>query len=281
MPLSGHPHNATVTPFTMRGLLHHWIVCGLGLLLLTAGVSAQTVPASVTDQVTFLAATLSELLSDTRSFTANAEMQLPAAPPDEAITLRFGTAMRDGLMRWDLGVNQLSAWLEPEMLQQFRAAKVDRVLFFLQSEQPARVVIPGLPGYAETPLKNDSPLHAQAGAAIGHLQKVEVGREVIDGHPCVKYRLWQNDNNGKAIPGRDAAVWQATDLNNLPIQLAVRMPQGLWQFRFRKIRMTRPDEKYFQIPASYTRYPDNGALLQAATAKALGAGGWSRFFSVE
>jgi len=76
--------------------------------------------------------------------------------------------------------------------------------------------------------------------------KVRIGSETVDGHPCIKYSVTVQKGNGYK---QSAFVWEATDLNNAPI----RIDLGKQLIHFTKIIPTPPGASLFEIspPAGY------------------------------
>ena len=234
--------------------------------------AAAEIPAGLADRVSFFAATLSELLSDTRAFTARAELQLPDATAAEAIP--FGVAMLDGKMRWQLNLDQVTgSSLPAEVLATLKQAQLDRVVVVLESEKPMQFGFPGLKAWLEMPMPKAGPIQEKAGAKIRRLNKVLVGHETVDGHPCQKYKLTLPPEMGH---GEEAFVWTATDLKDLPIKLQVKMQNDVYTLTFRNVHQLRPDPRLFVAPADYSRHTSFESVLQTAMLKSLGASGGNK-----
>ena len=121
------------------------------LLLAAAVVQAQSggIPA-INSQAPFLAAALSEFFSDTRAFTAGAELALPTKEGGESLKLPFGVAMADGQMRWELNLaNVKSAELPPEALTGIKEMGLDRMAFIYIPSKPLTLLLPGMKTYIE------------------------------------------------------------------------------------------------------------------------------------
>jgi hypothetical protein len=221
---------------------------------------AANAPASPLDQAPFLAAALSEVFSDSRAFSAQAILQLPGDQPNQGIPLGFATL--NGHMRWYLNLDQArSSRLDPALTTWLREARLNQVLFILRPETNALVVVPGLKQWFEFAPPKSPEIQAKAEEKVGFLQKTEVGRETVDGHPCVKYRLDLPKERGS---GEQAFVWQATDLKNLPIKFQTALNGEIFTLLFRQIKDTPPDAKHFEPTAGYARVSGPETLLQNA-----------------
>lgn len=242
----------------------------LAALLLAAPVvpaqNAAGIPA-INSQAPFLAAALSEFFSDTRAFTAGVELTLPAKEGGEAMKLPFGVAMADGRMRWELNLaNVKSAELPPEAITSIKGMGLDRMFFIFLPGKPLTLALPGMKSYIEMPVPKPEGVQQQAAEKIGRLEKREIGRETIAGQPTVKYAV--------KVPGDDgtATVWQATNLQNLPVKIAMTKDKQTYQLQLSNIKLGQPDAAYFAVPAGFAKQTDLNAVIQAAAMKAFSAG---------
>jgi hypothetical protein len=223
-----------------------------------AVLAPASVPAGWLDQAPFLAAAMSELFSDSRAFSAVAILQLPGDQPNQGVPLGFATL--DGNMRWYLNLDQArTSRLDPETTAGLREAKLSQVVLILRPKTNALAALPGLKQWFEFALPKAPEIQDKAEEKVGFLQKTEVGREIVDGHPCVKYRLDLPKERGA---GEAAFVWQATDLKNLPIQFRTTLKGDTYGLLFRQIKDAPPEARYFEAPAEYAKISGPAALLQ-------------------
>lgn len=242
----------------------------LSLLLTSQRVAAQNADA-LGQQVPWVAAALSEFLSDSRSFVARLEVQLPTEPGEKPLTLPFAIAMDQGQMRLDLRLAEVSPDLLPaEFLTPLKQAGWDRLLLLYHPQAPARFVVPAEKTYVEFPKSTNGPakLENDAMLKLGRMEKKLLNIESIDGHPCRKYRLISKEGNQV----EEAYVWEATDLNALPIKLSVKTAGQVYTFQLRQVRMGRPDPRSFNIPADYRKSGSVQELVAGVMLKSLGAG---------
>lgn len=220
--------------------------------------------ANINSQVPFLAAALSQFFSDTRAFTAGVEMSI-GGDGGEAMKLPFGVAMADGKMRWELNLaNVKSAELPPEAINGIKDMGMDCLFFIYQPSKPLTLGFPGMKSFVEMPVPKPEGVQQQAAEKAGRLEKKEIGRETIAGQPTVKYSM--------KVPGDDgtATVWQATNLQNLPVKIAIAKGQQNYQFQLSNVRLAQPDAAYFAVPAGFAKQADLNAVIQAAAMKSLG-----------
>lgn len=89
-------------------------------------------------------------------------------------------------------------------------------------------------------------------------KKTKVGKEKIDGHPCVKYDA---TFHLKHHPDKtyQAMIWEATDLNNLVIKSEMAMPEaagphgGKMVMEMKNIRLDTADRSMFNVPTNYEK----------------------------
>lgn len=236
------------------------------LLLGVAAVQAQQaggLPA-IQSQAPFLAAALSEFFSDTRAFTAGVELTVPAMAGGEAMKLPFGVAMADGKMRWELNLASVkSAELTPDALTGLKGLGLDRMAFIYLPGKPLALVLPGMKSYVEMAVPKAEGVQKQAQEKIGRLEKTEVGREIVAGQPTVKYAVKVPGDNGTAT------VWQATNLQNLPVKIAITKEKQTYQLQLSNVRLGQPDPAYFAVPAGFSKQADLGAAISAAAMKSF------------
>lgn len=221
----------------------------------------------VQSQAPFLAAALSEFFSDTRAFTAGVELALPAKAGGESLKLPFGVAMADGRMRWELDfANVKSAELTPEAIKSMKDMGLDRMFFLYLPGKPLTLAFPGMKSFVELAAPKVEGVQQQAQEKIGRLEKKELGRETIAGQPTVKYSV--------KVPGDDgtATVWQATNLQNLPVKIVLTKGEQTYQLQLSNIKLGQPDAAYFTVPAGFAKQADVSAVMQAAAMKAFSAG---------
>ncbi|MBI5802584.1 MAG: hypothetical protein HZA92_17910 [Verrucomicrobia bacterium] len=227
---------------------------------------ATGIPA-INSQAPFLAAALSEFFSDTRAFTAGVELALPAKDGGESLKLPFGVAMADGKMRWELNLaNVKSAELPPTAITGMKDMGLDRMVFIYLPGKPLTLALPGMKSYVEMAVPKTEGVQQQAQEKIGRLEKKELGRENIAGQPTVKYSV--------KIPGDDgtATVWQATNLQNLPVKIVITKDKQTYQLQLSNVRLGQPDAAYFAVPAGFAKQTDLSAVIQAAAMKSFSAG---------
>ena len=73
-----------------------------------------------------------------------------------------------------------------------------------------------------------------------------LGKETFDGHPCVKNKLTITGGDGAV---QELTVWNATDLQNFPIQTLIKQDGETVITRYTDVKFTKLDAKQFEPPA--------------------------------
>jgi hypothetical protein len=80
----------------------------------------------------------------------------------------------------------------------------------------------------------------------GELERKEVGRETIDGHPTIKYLITYKIDKEKSM----VYQWMATDIQ-FPVKTAA--VDGSWVQEFRNIRKGSQPDSLFEVPRGYQK----------------------------
>jgi len=80
----------------------------------------------------------------------------------------------------------------------------------------------------------------------GEMERKEVGRETIDGHPTTKYLITYKIDDQK----NQVYQWLATDIK-FPIKTAG--VDGSWTQEFKNVKMASQPDNLFEVPQGYTK----------------------------
>ena len=81
------------------------------------------------------------------------------------------------------------------------------------------------------------------------VEKIKVGREVVDKHPSDKYKVTITYQDGRVEEG---FIWNARDLDEMTIRSEVENKDVRTTTEFQNIVMRTPSAALFEIPADYT-----------------------------
>jgi len=82
------------------------------------------------------------------------------------------------------------------------------------------------------------------------VQMTEVGSEVIDGHPTIKYRVHMTYKGD--VPTQEGYVWKATDLDGMIVKSEMENEDIAFSTVLKDIVLATPDAALFEVPADYT-----------------------------
>jgi hypothetical protein len=112
-----------------------------------------------------------------------------------------------------------------------------------------------------------NPLSKEEAATLIEKQKLDctvIGKETIDGHPCVKNKVVAAGDKGKQT---EYTVWNATDLKNFPVQILTKEKTDTIILRYKDVRFVKPDAKQFDLPTGFAAYTDPNDLMKALVMK--------------
>ena len=125
------------------------------------------------------------------------------------------------------------------------------------------IVLPNAKAYATAPVP---PEEAALMEKDPKVDKKELGKETIEGHPTVKYLVTLTTEKGQKT---EATIWEATDLKNFPIKIQVTMSGVDQTITYRNIKTEKPDASLFEIPAGFTKHDSFQAMMMSAMMKAM------------
>ena len=247
-------------------------LCGLvsaSLLLFTnlaGSIQAQS-PLPMADQTAIFQATLAKLFGEATAFTAQAEMVAADQTKAEILRMTMAFALLDGKMWMDLDLGQIkSGKIPPGVIASMQKMGMDRMLNIVRPDKQVTLLIyPRLASYVEAPLTKED---ASAYAKTTKIDKTAIGKETIDGHPCVKSKIIVMEDNGKKHEG---IVWTAKDLKNFPVRMDFVEPDATISMRFKNIQFAKPDSSRFDPPADFKKYSDVQQLMQSVMEKMMRA----------
>ena len=204
-------------------------------------------------------AAMLKLFGDTKAFTAKAEARVLDKEQKEVATLPMTMSLLDDKLRAEMDLTQAkSAQMPAEAAAMMKQAGMDKMITIVRGDKKATLLCyPGAQAYAEMPF-------SESESAESKVEITEVGKEPIDGHPCVKMKLSSTDSKGRP---QEAFVWQATDLKKFPIQMQMAQRANTVIVKFEAPKLEKPAASLFDAPEGHTKYPNAQALMQAVMMK--------------
>jgi hypothetical protein len=146
--------------------------------------------------------------------------------------------------------------LPPDAITQMKALGMDKVVSIALSDKKSiYMVYPNIRSYVAMDIGASGPT-----TNAYQTQATKIGTDTVDGHACVKNKtvVWAGDQTN------EFTVWNATDLNNFPVQIAMSQQDMAITIDFQSVSFDKLDASLFQAPAGYTRYGSIQDLMQSA-----------------
>ncbi len=205
---------------------------------------------------------LVKFLGKNTAFTADAHVSIQNASGENVHEMEFAYAMLDTKVRTEMDMTKMRrAAMPPEAMAHLKQMGMDKTInVFIPEKQVMYLIYPGLQAYCEMPTPGAA---AAAGGAKDakepKIEQTEIGKETIDGHPCVKWKVIVTDDSGNKA---NALLWRATDLKELLIQTQVTTDNGtLITTLFKNVNQNKPDAALFVPPAGFKRYGSMQELM--------------------
>jgi hypothetical protein len=210
---------------------------------------------------------MTRLFGDIPGFSAKARVQVLDNAQKEMVSMPMDFALLEKKIRVEIDMSQTrNASMPPGAAEQLKAMGMARVVSIIRPDkQLVYVLYPTQKALMTMPLPKQTDPAKQP-----TINKTAVGKETVDGHPCVKNKVTMTDDNGNPV---EAMTWNASDLKDFPIQIQTTEKQGTSIMHFSEIQFDKPDPKQFDAPADYATYDSPQALMQGIMEKTTGGAG--------
>lgn len=209
---------------------------------------------------------MAKLFGDNPAFSATLENQIKPASGDP-ITMPGKLAFAAGQARFEMNLSEVKGLtMPPSAAEQMKSMGLDQLITLsLPEKKVAYLIYPGLESYMANPL----PAAKTGTNDTSKVEITEVGKDIVDGHPCVQNKVVVTDDHGAT---NAFTVWNATDLKKFPVKI-FRVEQGAEvTMLFKNITLTPPPASAFELPAGYTRYDNVQTMMQTEMMKKMGGG---------
>jgi hypothetical protein len=214
-----------------------------------------------------LGGTLSKLFGDNQAFSAGLEMQI-TDKSGKPMTMPGKLSFDAGKQRFEVNLADMKGGqMPPNAAAQMKSMGMDQMATIARPDKKAAyLVYPGLQSYAEIQLSK-----ADSAPTNGEykVETTEIGKETVDGHPCVKNKYVVTDNQGIK---HESTVWNATDLKNFPVKIETAEQGGDVTMLFKNVSLTKPATSLFEPPADFKKYDNVQQLMQQEMMKRMGGG---------
>ncbi|MDB6028442.1 MAG: hypothetical protein JWM68_4665 [Verrucomicrobiales bacterium] len=211
---------------------------------------------------------MSKYFGDNSNFSSDIEMQ-SKDPQGNAISIPGKMAFSDGKVRFEMNLAEMKSGNKPSpAAAQMKAMGMESMVTISQPAKKVSLMIyPGMKAYLEMPVPEADA--SENPKEDYKMEMTELGKETIDGHPCVKNKAVVSDKKGTK---HEATIWNATDLKNFPVKLEQTEQGQHTTMLFKKVQFAKPDAAQFEAPAEYKKYDDMQEMMQEIMMKKLGGG---------
>jgi hypothetical protein len=129
------------------------------------------------------------------------------------------------------------------------------------------MIYPGFQAYAESPLRDPDAVKPESDFKV---EVTELGKDTVDGHPCVKNKVVVTDKEDRK---HEFAVWNATDLKKFPVKVETVERDNTIVMLFKDVELSKPDAGQFEPPSDFKRYESMQTLMMQEMMKRMGGMG--------
>ena len=215
-----------------------------------------------------LGGSMAKLFGENSAFSATMEMQMKDPSSSETMTMPGQISFADGMSRFEMDLTRIKGGKMPANAgaEMKAMGMANTVMISRPDKKVAYMVYPGLQAYVETPLQEAD---STASVADFKLETTELGKETVDGHPCVKNKVIVTDNQGEK---HESTVWNATDVKSFPIKIEHTEEGQTVTMTFKDIKLSKPEAMVFDPPGDCTRYESMMSMMQQVMMKRMGGG---------
>lgn len=200
---------------------------------------------------------MGKLFGNNGSFSATMEVQAEGMPANQAPTGKIAVDMGKSCFEVNVPGN------DPRMA----AMGMDKMVMISRPDkQVTYTVFPGMNAYIETPMPNPAAAKPESDYKI---EVTELGKETVDGHPCVKNKAVVTDDAGNKT---ESTLWNATDLKDFPVKIETAQGGQKSTMLFKNVKLEKPDAALFDPPADDKKYDNMMSLMMERMGGGMGGG---------
>jgi hypothetical protein len=219
----------------------------------------------------FGSAQMAKVFGKNDAFTATAEMTIADKSRPEPMQMETGYAVLKGNVRTEMDMTTMKGVnMPPEAIAQMKQMGMDRTISIYRGDKKLMyLVYPGLKGYCEinpaAMQPTDKPDQKEA-----KIEVTPIGKEAVDGHPCVKNKITITTDDGKQ---HEIIAWQASDMHDFPIKTEMQAGGATITTHFRDIKMSAPAASLFDPPSDFKAYGSMQEMMMANMQRMMPPGG--------
>jgi len=214
-------------------------------------------------------AALSRLFGNVKAFSAKSQVHVYGRDQKEKVSADMDFALLDERIRVEVHMSRMKNKTMPtSAAASMKQFGMDRVVSVIRPDKKATYIIfPGMQSYVNMALPKEE---LETYRKKPKIEKTALGKEALDGHPCVKNKVVITDYQGRK---QEVTVWNATDLKDFPVQIETQEGDDKVTIRYRQIRLAKPDARQFEPPTGFKEYDDLESLMQGVMIKMMGESG--------
>ena len=157
--------------------------------------------------------------------------------------------------------------MPPEAAANMKQMGMDKtVTITLPQEKMRYMIYPGLDAYIASGIQNPEAAKPESDFKV---ETTDLGKDTVDGHPCVKKKAVVTDKEGNK---HESTIWTATDLQEFPIKIETTEHGQKMTMLYKNVKLSKPDASLFETPSSYKKYDNQMDLMRNEMMKHMGGG---------
>ena len=211
---------------------------------------------------------MDKLFGKNQAFSATLDMQMKPASGGSVVEVPGKIAVDSGKSRFEMDMSEMKGHqMSPETAAHMKAMGMDKMITVsLSQDKTAYVIYPDMHAYVQMSIQNPDAAKPESDFKM---ETTELGKETVDGHPCIKNKVVVTDQEGNQ---HESTVWNATDLKKFPIKIEQDEEGHQVTMLFKDINFSKPNASLFQPPTGYTKYDNMGAMMHEEMMKHIGGG---------
>ena len=214
-----------------------------------------------------LGGSMDKLFGENQSFAAALEFQA-TDKSGKTIIMPGKISFDTGKSRFEFNMADVKGGpMPPDVAAQMKSMGLDEMIMIgCPDKKAAYLVYPALQSYV---LNNLPEMESAATNSDYKVETTELGKETVDGHPCVKNKVIITDKKGVK---HESTVWDATDLKNFPVKIQTVEQGNNVTMLFKNVSTAKPAASLFEPPSGYTKYDSIQSMMMQQMMKQMGGG---------
>lgn len=200
---------------------------------------------------------MAKLFGNNTAFSATMEMHTTGPANEQGVSMPSKVAFDEGKFRVDMDLSEAKGRnMTPQTAAQMKAMGMDKIVTITQPEKKLHyLVYPNMQAYTELPVPEGKSAKSLSDFKI---DITELGKETVDGHPCVKNKAVVTDKDGTA---HESTIWNATDLKNFPVKIETAEAGHKITMLFHDVKLAKPDASLFEPPSDCKKYDSMQSMM--------------------